>query len=289
MDSSNFVSVLAILRVRNYVLGQADPTFSNIMLEYFPNLSDHPDIKFLEARTRLGLYHTYINAGQQELAYQQLAEIDKCLQDAPERENSELKWLVKFYRASAVTDMNRNAKVDSDGKLAKYDALAHEARTHNCPEFQLKALSAIVVILLISERYDDFLRRENELLQQATTCGQPAAFWRAHLRGIPENLPPPEHPRAEKLATDLQTMMDGVDWRHNSEVEGSGPIGVGLGTIVWIGIAEMLVGIQEMWRAKTAVLAHRLVEEEKLSGISIDEGNLSRELRRLLESDRQRV
>jgi len=277
-----------MLRVRNYVLGQTDPTFSNIMLEYFPNLSDHPDIKFVEARTRLGLYHTYTNAGHHELAYQQLAEIDKCLQDAPERENSELKWLVKFYRASAVSDVGRNASVDSDGKLAKYDALAHEARIHNCPEFQLKALSAIVIILLKSERYDDFFRREEELLKQAITCGQPAAFWRAHLRSIPESLPPPDHPQAEKLATDLQVMMDGVNWRQDSEVEGSGPVGIGLGTIVWTGIAELFIGIQEIWRARAGVLAHRLVEEERLSGMSVDEGNLSRELKRLLESGRQR-
>ncbi|EWC47073.1 hypothetical protein DRE_03442 [Drechslerella stenobrocha 248] len=62
-----------------------------------------------------------------------------------------------------------------------------------------------------------------------------------------------------------------------------GVVGCGLGLVVWTGVAEMLVGIEEFWKSKAKRMVERIKAEEDTSGARVDRDSLSRGLRRIWE------
>ncbi|KAF3929478.1 hypothetical protein ABW19_dt0200082 [Dactylella cylindrospora] len=283
IDSQNFTSTLAILQVRNKVLDPKDPTFTNIMLEYFPHLAAHPEIKLVEARTRMILYDIYSSNGNHDLATEKITEIEECLKADAEMHPGEegravdLRWLVRFHKISAPS---KHHKITDEDKLAKLSALAHEAVNRDIPGFQLKALNQLAIIYLRNKDFANFSPPETELVVKGQKYGQPARFWRAHLKGMFENFPAPDHPQAEEFLDTFTRIMESVEWNKAPET-GGGVMGSGLGLVVWTGVAEMVVGIEEFWRSKAKRLVERIKSEEVSSGGRVDKDGLSRGLRRL--------
>ncbi|KAK6524942.1 hypothetical protein TWF281_011832 [Arthrobotrys megalospora] len=292
IDSQSFTSTLAILRVRNKVLDPKDPTFTNIMLEYFPHLAAHPEIKLVEARTRLILFDIYMENGSTELAVEKLAEIEECLKADGEMHPGEegrgvdLRWLVRFHKLSLPTTSKHHKMSDSD-KLAKLSALAHEAVNRDIPRLQLKALQQLAIIFLRNRDFASFAPPETEFVVKGQKYGQPARMWRAHLKSMFENFPAPEHPQAEEFLETFTRIMESVDWGKDSEKSGGGGgvIGFGLGLVVWTGVAEMIVGIEEFWKSKAKRLVERIKVEEGTTGSKVDKSGLSRGLRKLWDEN----
>ncbi|KAK6539951.1 hypothetical protein TWF694_008785 [Orbilia ellipsospora] len=286
MDSQSFTSTLAILQVRNRVLDPKDPTFTNIMLEYFPHLGAHPEIKLIEARTRLILYEIYMSNNTIDLATEKLAEIEDCLRaDADlhpgeEGRGVDLRWLVRFHKLTLPSKTNRMTDQDI---LAKLSALAHEAVNRDIPQFQLKALHQLAIIYLRNRDFSSFPAPETEFVVKGQKYGQPARMWRQHLRQMFENFPAPEHAQAEEFLDTFTNIMESVEWGRDAERGGGGGgvIGVGLGLVVWTGVAEMIVGIEESWKSKAKRMVERIKVEEGATGTKVDRDGLSRGLRRL--------
>ncbi|KAF3927002.1 hypothetical protein ABW20_dc0110145 [Dactylellina cionopaga] len=289
MDSQSFTSTLAILQIRNKVLDPKDPTFTNIMLEYFPHLGAHPEIKLVEARARLILYEIHIGNGNVELAAEKLSEIEDCLKADAELHPGEegrgvdLRWLVRFYKLSLPPNSRQQHRMTDEDVLAKLSALAHEAVNRDIPQFQLKALHQMSVIYLRNRNFNSFAPPETEFVVKGQKYGLPARTWRLHLRQMFENFPAPEHPQAEEFLEMFTRIMESVDWGKGSERSGGGGgvIGVGLGLVVWTGVAEMIVGIEESWKSKAKRLVERIKAEEGTTGSRVDKDGLSRGLRRL--------
>ncbi|EPS43241.1 hypothetical protein H072_2730 [Dactylellina haptotyla CBS 200.50] len=284
MDSQAFTSTLAILQVRNRVLDPKDPTFTNIMLEYFPHLAAHPEIKLVEARTRLILHDIYMSTGNIELAAEKLSEIEDCLKADSEMHPGEegrgvdLRWLVRFYKLSLPS---KTSRMTDEDRLAKLSALAHEAVSRDIPQFQLKALHQLAIIYLRNKNFASFAPPETEFVVKGQKYGQPARMWRQHLRQMFENFPAPEHPQSEEFLETFTSIMESVDWSKDSEKSGGGVIGVGLGLVVWTGVAEMIVGIEESWKSKAKRLVEKIKAEEGTTGSKVDKDGLSRGLRKL--------
>lgn len=257
------------------------------MLEYYPHLGPNSELKLVDARTRLILYDMYILTGNTDAAHRKLVEIEDCLRiDAEEHENDDedrgydIRWLVRFYKIISVGNYTRT----SDGNnLAKLSALAHEAVNRDIPEFQLKALNELSKIYLRNRDFANFTDPEKELIVKGQKYGQPAAFWRKHLHDIFENFPAPDHPNAEEFLVSFTEVMEGVEWTRDSEHEGLGVVGTGLGLVVWTGVAEMMVGIEEFWRAKARRMVEKVKAEEAVTGSRVDREGLSRGLRSLWE------
>ncbi|KAK6346336.1 hypothetical protein TWF730_010662 [Orbilia blumenaviensis] len=300
MDAQSFTSTLAILQVRNKVLDPRDPTFTNIMLEYFPHLAAHPEIKLVEARTRLILFDIYIANGQIELAVEKLSEIEDCLKADGEMHPGEegrgvdLRWLVRFHKlclpasaASIPSHKPHHHKMSDSDKLAKLSALAHEAVNRDIPRFQLRALQQLAVIYLRNRDFVSFVPPETEFVVKGQKYGQPAKMWRQHLKQIFENFPAPDHPQAEEFLDSFTRIMESVEWGRDSEKSGGGGgvIGSGLGLVVWTGVAEMTVGIEEFWKNKAKRLVERIKVEEGSTGSKVDKDGLSRGLRKLWDEN----
>ncbi|KAJ6255847.1 hypothetical protein Dda_9457 [Drechslerella dactyloides] len=298
MDTQAFTSTLAILQIRNRVLDPRDPTFTNIMLEYFPHLAAHPEIKLVEARTRMILFEIHLANGDVEAAAEKLFEIEECLRadaDAHPEEGRgvDLRWLVRFHKlslpvraGSGTTHHHVHAyRMTDEDKLAKLSALAHEAVNRDIPRFQLRALDQLALIYLRNRDFTSFAPPETEFVVKGQKYGQPAAQWRAHLKGMFENFPAPEHPQAEEFLDTFTRIMESVEWSRDPERGGGGGgvIGYGLGLIVWTGVAEMMVGIEEFWKSKAKRLVERIKAEEGTSGARVDRDALSRGLRRIWE------
>ncbi|KAF3104056.1 hypothetical protein TWF569_006116 [Orbilia oligospora] len=292
MDAQSFTSTLAILQVRNKVLDPKDPTFTNIMLEYFPHLAAHPEIKLVEARTRLILFDIYISNGHTDLAIEKLSEIEECLRADGEMHPGEegrgvdLRWLVRFHKI-CLPSVHKSHKMSDSDKLAKLSALAHEAVNRDIPRFQLKALQQLAIIFLRNRDFTSFVPPETEFVVKGQKYGQPARMWRRHLKQMFENFPAPEHSQAEEFLDSFTRIMESVEWGRDSEKSGGGGgvIGSGLGLVVWTGVAEMTVGIEEFWKSKAKRLVEKIKAEEGTTGSKVDKDGLSKGLRRLWDEN----
>ncbi|KAK6497470.1 hypothetical protein TWF481_011878 [Arthrobotrys musiformis] len=294
MDAQSFTSTLEILQVRNKVLDPKDPTFTNIMLEYFPHLAAHPEIKLVEARTRLILFDIYLSNGQTDLALEKLTETEDCLRADGEMHPGEegrgvdLRWIVRFHKLCLPSTSKSHKMSDSD-KLAKLSALAHEAVNRDIPRFQLLALQQLSIIFLRNRDFTSFVPPETEFAVKGQKYGMPARMWRRHLKVMFEHFPAPEHERAEEFLESFTRIMESVEWTGRGDPEkksgGGGVIGSGLGLVVWTGVAEMIVGIEEFWKSKAKRLIEKIKVEEGTTGSKVDKDGLSRGLRKLWDEN----